>query len=87
MSRVEKQAGPQNANGNERNVTQQFPAACAALEALFAQAPNHVRARLLLSSVYLKLACLRDACEQPVAASNARVDKACFGAIAKIARL
>lgn len=52
----------------------QFPAARAALEALLSLAPDDVQARLLLSSVDLKLERLRDACAQLVAASGVRVD-------------
>lgn len=55
-------------------VEEQFPAACAALEALLVEAPDHVQARLLLSSVYLKLERLRDACTQLIAAADAPID-------------
>lgn len=53
---------------------EQFSAACATLEALLVHAPDRAQARLLLSSVYLKLERLRDACTQLVAAANAPVD-------------
>ena len=51
----------------------QFPAACATLEALLVHAPGDVQARLLLSSVYLKLERLRDACAQLVEAAMSPV--------------
>lgn len=55
-------------------VDEQFPAACATLEALLVRAPGSVQARLLLSSVYLKLERLRDACAQLVAAAKTSID-------------
>lgn len=55
---------------------QQFIAARAALEALLAHAPNDFQARLLLSSVHLKLGRLREACEQLLAAVPAAPDDA-----------
>jgi len=55
-------------------IAEQFPAARAALEALLSHAPGNVQARLLLSSVCLKLERLRDACAQLVAAANVAFD-------------
>lgn len=51
-------------------VEDQFTAACAVLEALLVRAPENVQARLLLSSVYLKLERLRDACAQLIEAAK-----------------
>jgi tetratricopeptide (TPR) repeat protein len=53
---------------------EQFAAAAATLEALLVRAPENTQARLLLSSVYLKLERLRDAAAQLVTAANAQVD-------------
>lgn len=52
----------------------QFPAACATLEALLVHAPGDVQARLLLSSVYLKLERMRDACAQLIEAAKSPVE-------------
>lgn len=51
--------------------SEQFAAAAATLETLLVHTPDNVQARLLLSSVYLKLERLRDAAAQLVAAANA----------------
>lgn len=53
-------------------VEEQFPAACAALEAFLSRSAVDARARMLLSSVYLKLERLRDASAQLVAAAEAQ---------------
>lgn len=55
-------------------IDDQFAAAGATLEALLVRKPDNVQARLLLSSVYLKLERLRDACAQLVEAANVPVD-------------
>lgn len=51
-------------------VEEQFGAARATLEGLLSRVPENAQARLLLSSVLLKLDFLRDACEQLLAAAR-----------------
>lgn len=78
-----------NANGDagERSVDRQwdraqryivegqFSSACAALEALLVRSSHSVQARLLLSSVYLKLERMKDACVQLVEAAKIPIDE------------
>jgi tetratricopeptide (TPR) repeat protein len=54
--------------------SEQFPAARATLEAMLARVPSDVQARVLLSSVLLKLGHLRDACTQLLAAAQGLPD-------------
>lgn len=54
----------------------QLPAARAALEGLLREAPRHVQARLLMSSVLLGQGRLRDACAQLLAAAETLPDDA-----------
>ncbi|HJP99060.1 MAG TPA: sulfotransferase [Rhodanobacteraceae bacterium] len=74
--------GPSASRAIERNweraqryiSDEQFAAAAATLEALLARLPDSVQARLLLSSVYLKLERLRDASAQLIEAAKVPVD-------------